>query len=258
MRTPFFSVIAASIFLVSCQNTGDFASKSSNETPLPDSAIAAKDGSGEEVDGLATAAIDKDKHGGQVQKLFAAYKAPPTGARFTWRSNWASMPDLVTYEVQGLVERGGAEYVALKSVKGLAETTYAYYDTTNFSLKGYRNEQDEALTTFKPVEERYRFPLEKGKQWVSEWKMKDHKTGKVTSGGGVFKIDFSGTTEVAGRKFPDGPCTAACCAGTSQGHDALCLVCTQTGHHRQGADRQRADELDAGSGSRRIARRELV
>jgi hypothetical protein len=188
MRTPFFSVIAASIFLVSCQNTGDFASKSSNETPLPDSAIAAKDGSGEDVDALATAAIDKDKHGGQVQKLFAVYKAPPTGARFTWRSNWASMPDLVTYEVQGVVERGGAEYVALKSVKGLAETTYAYYDTTNFSLKGYRNEQDEALTTFKPVEERYRFPLEKGKQWVSEWKMKDHKTGKVTSGGGVFKI----------------------------------------------------------------------
>lgn len=188
MRTPLFSVFAASILLVSCQNTGDFAAKNTPETRVPDSLKTASDGTGEEVDGVATAAVDKDDHGGQVQKLFAEYKAPPKGARFTWRSNWASMPDLVTYEVQGVVDRGGTEYVTLKSVSGLAETTYAYYDTTNFSLKGYRNARDEALTTFKPVEERYRFPLEKGKQWVSEWKMKDHKTGKVTSGGGVFKI----------------------------------------------------------------------
>jgi hypothetical protein len=195
MRTPPVATILLFSFLASCQNAGTMTGQNTLDEELianaTDTAQSDADAEASEdkiIDPVSTAAIEKKTALGQVEKLFFEYKAPPKGARFTWRSNWASMPPLVVYEVQGLVMRGGTEYVSLKSVKGLAETTYAFYDTENFSLKGYRDGDDEALTTFKPVEQRYSFPLEKGKQWISKWKMMDHKTGKVTSGGGVFQV----------------------------------------------------------------------
>ena len=42
--------------------------------------------------------------------------------------------------------------------------------------------------SFKPTEKRYRFPMAPGDKWVTSWKQIDHKTKKVTSGGGVVRV----------------------------------------------------------------------
>ena len=66
--------------------------------------------------------------------------------------------------------------------------THAFYDTRTFSLKGYRDKSDRAIVTFKPPEQRYRFPMAPGDKWVTSWKSIDHKSDRVTSGGGVVKV----------------------------------------------------------------------
>lgn len=116
------------------------------------------------------------------------YIPPEPGTILTWRNNWKSLPPKISYRVEKPVSIGGKLHVKLASVAGLEQTTYAYYDAENFNLKGYRDAGDRALVTYKPVEQRYRFPLKPGEQWVTSWKSKDHRKGDVQSGGGIVHV----------------------------------------------------------------------
>ena len=128
------------------------------------------------------------------------YVAPKPGTRFTWRNNWESLPPRITYRVDEPVTIGGREYVKLTAVEGMGEELHAYYDAQNYSLKGYRDSQNKAVVTYKPVEQRYRFPLKPGDRWITEWRSKDHRKDKVQSGGGVVRvIGFEELSLPAGR-----------------------------------------------------------
>lgn len=115
------------------------------------------------------------------------YEPPMPGTVFVWRNNWASLPPLISYKVAGPVTIGNAQYIKFVSIGGLKRTTNAFYTANGFALKGYRDASDKALVTFKPVEERYRFPMKPGDQWVANWKSFDHEKGQESKGGGVVK-----------------------------------------------------------------------
>ncbi len=135
-----------------------------------------------------TAALGKDTGDPVKGGVITHYRPPEKGTVFTWRNNWSTLPPVISYVADGTLAKGDKTYVRFKSVKGLDQTTFAYYDTGNFGLKGYRDSRDKALTTFKPVEERYRFPMKAGDKWVMQWKMKDHNSGKISQGGGIVTV----------------------------------------------------------------------
>ncbi|MEM9280126.1 MAG: hypothetical protein AAGA76_16310, partial [Pseudomonadota bacterium] len=81
------------------------------------------------------------------------------------------------------------------------KTTHAYYSTEDFSLKGYRDAKNRALVTYKPVEQRYRFPMAPGDKWLTQWKSLDHGTEKVTAGGGVVQVVRMETLDLPAGRF---------------------------------------------------------
>lgn len=189
--------------VAACQNTSavssvdgkdvDGISTAAIETVKPETEadrIEAAD-SGQEVTAdaeLKTAALDAGSSNTVKNGVITRYQPPGKGTVFTWRNNWSTLPPVISYVADGTLSRGDTTYVRFKSVKGLEQTTFAYYDTGSFSLKGYRDSADKALTTFKPAEERYRFPMKAGDKWVMQWKMKDHVSGKISQGGGVVTV----------------------------------------------------------------------
>ena len=125
-----------------------------------------------------------------AEESFAENYVPPIkGTIFTYHNNWASLPKVIKYKVSGQEVIGRTKYLKLTSVEGLKTPVHAYYDLKNFNLKGYRSASGKALVTFKPTEQRYRFPLKPGDRWVTNWRSKDHKKNEVTSGGGVVRVE---------------------------------------------------------------------
>lgn len=150
-----------------------------------------------------TASIDQSakKTSKNSSDRIASYIPPKAGTVYTWRNNWANLPEVISYRVAGTTTLGETEYVKFTSVKGLKVKTHAYYNTEDFSLKGYRDGNNKALVTFKPVEQRYRFPMAPGDKWLTQWKQKDHKTEKVTTGGGVVQVIRMETLNLPAGKF---------------------------------------------------------
>ncbi len=152
-------------------------------------AVGEKSQNGDVIDSsVKTAKVDGSTPSGKLSNSVASYVAPRDGTVFTWRNNWANLPEIISYKVAGKVKNGDTEYLKLTSVKGFKSTTYAYYLTKDFSLKGYRDKSNKAVMSFKPTEQRYRFPMAPGDKWVTSWKQVDHKTDKITSGGGVVRV----------------------------------------------------------------------
>ena len=149
--------------------------------------ISEKQSDASDTDPVTTASVKKPSNANTANAV-QNYVAPKKGTVFTWRNNWANLPDLISYRVAGTINVGETEYLKFTSVKGFKNETHAYYDARRFSLKGYRDRSDRAIVTFKPPEQRYKFPMSPGDKWVTSWKSIDHKTDRVTSGGGVVKV----------------------------------------------------------------------
>ncbi len=172
-------VLAGGLLLSSCQAA---SINDSDMIALPASAAASTNAVDAAVDTKVTASVKPSTN------AVENYVPPKPGTILTWRNNWSTLPPVISYKVAGLVKAGNKEYVRLTSVSGLSETVNAYYDTTNFALKGYRDGGDRAMLTFKPVEERYRFPLKPGAKWISQWKSYDHRKKVEVAGGGVVEV----------------------------------------------------------------------
>jgi hypothetical protein len=219
MQKRIFPVILAGFLAGACQNTGDGVEQTMKANKAGTSAQVSVDGaySAEEIAALEKSAIaaapefiaDSDvkdaakltrptetEHGpdetivASVNKgvLVEKYTPPPTGAVFTWRNNWASLPPVISYKVAGPVKVKDEVYIKFSSVSGLEEPVNAYYRMSDFNLKAYRSDENEAITSFRPVEQRYRFPLKAGDRWRTAWQSKDHRKGVVTTGGGVVEV----------------------------------------------------------------------
>ncbi|MEM7215566.1 MAG: hypothetical protein AAF423_08485 [Pseudomonadota bacterium] len=180
---PFVAVVA----LVGCQSSGNRAlvSTSPDKNAAANQTAQSADGSDLSVPSNETTASISNSAPSARKDTILAYSAPKPGTVFTWRNNWANLPEIISYKVSGMHKIGDTDYVKFTSVKGLKNSTQAYYSTKDFSLKGYRDAKNQALVTYKPVEQRYRFPMAPGDKWLTQWKSLDHKTNKVTSGGGV-------------------------------------------------------------------------
>ncbi|MFK7901534.1 MAG: hypothetical protein AB8B49_01715, partial [Nitratireductor sp.] len=161
----------------------------------------ANDGAKDKVDTVTVASVESSPPSNFKNGVISAYVPPKKGTIFTWRNNWASLPEIISYKVDGVVKLGDTKYVKLSSVKGLKKNTQAYYDLKSFSLKGYRDAKNAALVTYKPAEARYRFPMKAGDKWVTAWKSKDHKENKITKGGGVVQVVKFETLKIAGGKY---------------------------------------------------------
>lgn len=133
--------------------------------------------------------------------VIRAYVPPKKGTVFTWRNNWASLPEIIAYRVDGVVKLGDTKYVKFTSTRGLKKSTHAFYNVNDFSLKGYRDAKNAALVTYKPAEQRYKFPMKPGDKWVTSWKSMDHKKKEVTSGGGVVQVMKFETLNISAGKF---------------------------------------------------------
>lgn len=198
MRNLLAAVFTIPFILAACQagKEGGLDSVKSDkelavtETELSESEVS--EATADETDNASTASIKKPAEPGETgtksDLVIEAYVPPKPGTVFTWRNNWANLPDLISYKVAGNLKLGNTEYIKFSSVQGFKSQTHAFYDTSNFSLKGYRDKSDRAVVTFKPPEQRYRFPMAPGDKWVTSWKSIDHKTDRVTSGGGVVRV----------------------------------------------------------------------
>ena len=202
------STLLLGVALASCQSASDSKisaitdndTQNASQIESPEDLALTQDGVQQpypdDVDKMSVAASIVNASG-----VVNAYTPPKTGTVFTWRNNWASLPDIISYKVAGVVELGSKQYVKFTSVKGLKANTQAYYDTTDFNLKGYRDAKNSALVTFKPAEQRYRFPLKPGDKWVTSWKSKDHQKNEVTSGGGVVQVIKMETLKLPAGEF---------------------------------------------------------
>ena len=133
--------------------------------------------------------------------IVESYVAPKPGTILTWRNNWSTLPPVVSYQISGVVKLGGHEYLKMTAVGGLKEKISAFYDTANFALKGDRDPGDKAMVTYKPVEERYRFPLKQGARWVTAWESYDHRKKEETKGGGVVEVVRFETLKLPAGEF---------------------------------------------------------
>ncbi|MEP1208836.1 MAG: hypothetical protein ABJM29_14185 [Rhizobiaceae bacterium] len=125
-----------------------------------------------------------------VKEPFAeSYVPPKRGTVYTYHNNWASLPKVIKYKVSGVEKIGRRKYLKFTSVGGLKNPVHAYYDLKNFNLKGYRDLSGKAVVSFRPAEQRYRFPLKPGDKWLTKWQSKDHKKNEVTSGGGIVRVE---------------------------------------------------------------------
>lgn len=153
------------------------------------------------IDQTAVGSI-KPSSGSFVKKgIVQAYVPPKQGTVFTWRNNWAALPEIIAYRADGIVKFGNKEYVKFTSTRGLKKNTHAYYDVESFSLKGYRDAKNAALVTYKPAEQRYKFPMKPGDKWVTSWKSMDHTKKQVTKGGGVVKVIKFEMLQVGAKKY---------------------------------------------------------
>ncbi|MCB1387368.1 MAG: hypothetical protein KDJ80_15630 [Nitratireductor sp.] len=181
------AVLALAVTLAGCQSSQiDDLSTASTGDKLPASVAAPPDGSASApgaVEESARALADAGS-----ANVIASYVPPESGTELTFRNNWSSLPPVITYRVAGTVALGGKTYLKMTSIKGQSETVSAYYDTANFALKGYRDKNDKPILTYKPVEERYRFPLRPGDRWVSSWRSYDHRKEKEITGGGIVEV----------------------------------------------------------------------
>lgn len=175
--------LAVGFLLAGCQ-----ATSGPDAIKLPSTLAAGKS---EAKAGAGPADVDAAARTASVEapsNVIDRYEPPKEGTVFTWRNNWSTLPPVISYKVAGVVKSGGVEYLKLTSVAGLKETVDAYYDTSGFALKGYRDAGGKAMVTFKPVEERYRFPMKPGDKWLTQWKSLDHRKKIERSGGGVVEV----------------------------------------------------------------------
>jgi hypothetical protein len=212
--------LAAGLLVAGCQSTaldaGDNAALPSTISDAAPDAVAPVDEAAAATEGpdgpegvdtaTNTASVKQDANSAE------SYVPPKPGTILTWRNNWSTLPPVISYKVAGLVSVGDRKYLKMTSVGGLGETVNAYYDTQNFALKGYRDAKDKAIVTFKPVEERYRFPLKPGDKWVTAWKSYDHRKKQETDGGGIVEVMGmetiklpAGTFRAIRVKMPLGP-----------------------------------------------------
>lgn len=183
MKWAPITALAAGFLLAGCQ-----ATSGPDAIRLPSTLGAGKSGT-KAVDALAQVDIAaRTASVGAPSDLIERYEPPREGAVFTFRNNWSTLPPVISYKVAGVVKAGDVEYVKLTSVAGLKENVSAYYETSGFALKGYRDAGGNAMVTFKPIEERYRFPMKPGDKWLTQWKSFDHRKNVETSGGGVVEV----------------------------------------------------------------------
>lgn len=209
------TLLLAALALASCQSSkveDTITTSSTDAGQIEESGTVAATGEetaadGEVVADVAPVAGGMDARGtpgsssAADSKVITAYVPPESGTVFTFRNNWSSLPPVVSYRVAGVVNVGGSEYVKLTSVTGMKDTVHAYYDTASFALKGYRDKGDRALVTYKPVEERYRFPMKAGDRWVTAWRSYDHKEKRETKGGGVVEVIAIETVKLPAGEF---------------------------------------------------------
>ncbi len=177
------------ILVLALAGAGCQSSTLSSDTAvdLPRSAIA-QAANPEASDGVDTQTLVGSIKPAASSNSIDAYVPPKTGTVFTWRNNWATLPPVISYRVDGVVSGGERKFVKMTAVAGLKEKISAYYDTAGFGLKGYRDAKDKAVVTFKPIEERYRFPMKPGDKWVTNWESYDHRKKEETKGGGVVEV----------------------------------------------------------------------
>ncbi|MGI9350246.1 MAG: hypothetical protein ACR2O3_01680 [Rhizobiaceae bacterium] len=183
---PFVAVMA----LVGCQATKmeDLLAKNDlSEQEVSEKISESGERDEPQVDSVTTTSIDNSVSTSKEtsRDYVSKYVPPRPGTVFTWRNNWANLPEIISYRVAGTVNAGDSEYLKFTSVKGFKSTTHAYYNAKDYSLKGYRDRKDKAIVTYKPVEQRYKFPMAPGDKWLTQWKSLDHKTDRITVGGGV-------------------------------------------------------------------------
>lgn len=204
MATRHIAGVCALLILTACQTSKKDIELSSDSTSKTEKVAEATDDAvnGQEVSYETTASVSSGSENSVVTgNTITSYVAPKAGTVFTWRNNWANLPEIISYKVSGTLNVGGHEYLKLTSIKGFKSTTHAYYSTQDFSLKGYRDAKDKALVTYKPVEKRYQFPMAPGNKWLTQWRSLDHKTERVTAGGGVVHVIRMETLELPAGKF---------------------------------------------------------
>ncbi len=129
------------------------------------------------------------------------YVPPEPGTILTFRNNWNSLPPMITYRVDGIVNVADEEYLKMTAISGMGEKVTAYYKAGNFALKGYRDAGNKPMLSYNPVEERYRFPMKPGDKWVSAWRSYDHRQEKQFKGGGVVQVVSNETIKLPAGEF---------------------------------------------------------
>ena len=159
------------------------------------------------VDEIATGSTkagnesEQAKAAGDDGDTIAAYVPPQPGVVLHFRNNWATLPAQTTFRVDPPAKIGDKEYVRLTAIGAKGETLHGYYDASNYALKGYRDDKDAAVITYKPVEERYRFPMRPGDKWLSQWRSISHRDKKISEGGGVVQVVRMETVDLPAGKF---------------------------------------------------------
>jgi hypothetical protein len=195
MRIVTIGAATALLFLSGCQtNQGAVADGIKPPASATQNSASAAEQAPEGVDTqTVTAAVPAE--------AVSTYVPPKPGTVLTFRNNWATLPPVIRYRIDGVVTAGESSYVKMTSTGGLKEPVSAFYDTSNYGFKGYRGPDGKPLLTYKPVEERYRFPMKAGDQWITQWKSFDHRKQAQTNGGGVVKVVGMETVEVPAGRF---------------------------------------------------------
>ncbi len=139
------------------------------------------------VDNTVVGSITKNTGGGKI--VISKYRPPKVGTTFYWKNNWNSLPPRLVHKVtshSAIFE--GKTAIQMDAIDDTGNGTKTFYDVTSSNLLGHQDKNGNPVVVFPQVEERLRFPMRPGDQWMTTWKSVDRSTQKTTKGGGVVKV----------------------------------------------------------------------
>lgn len=209
------AVLACLAILTACQSSSAKLSETNEHSPLVitiadtgaakveggNAALAPSEADVPEVDATVVGSINKSAgkpSGGKI--VIGKYRPPKIGTIFYWKNNWNSLPKRLVHKVASQTATfGGKKAVRMDAIEGTGNGTKTFYDVKTSNLLGHNDKNGNAVVVFPKVEERLRFPMKPGDQWVTSWKSVDRSTQKTTKGGGVVKVIGAEKLLVAGK-----------------------------------------------------------
>ena len=181
MRNYLYFAPVLLLSLSACQNAGI------NSAMKTESFAGSHDLVSSEITGSIKPVENSDTSNNTDSKIVInSYRPPKVGTVFGWRNNWASLEPKLVYRVASVNDKlDGKPVIRFDAIEGTGHGAKSYFDLQSSNLVAHKDQSGNPLVTYQKIENRLKFPMRPGDQWVANWQYLDHTSNKMRKGGGV-------------------------------------------------------------------------